>query len=252
MPEPEAPLEGMTALVTGASRGIGFAIAAELAARGARVTITARKPEALAEAVQRLGPERAMGVAGAADDAAHREEAVARTIERYRSLDLLVNNAGVNPQHGPLMDADLGAVRKIMEVNVVGALAWTQLAWHGWMAANGGSILNVASIGGLQPGGGIGAYNASKAALIALTRQLAQELAPGVRVNAVAPAVVRTRFSRALYEGREAEVSSTYPLGRLGEPDDVAEAAAFLLGPGAAWITGQTIVLDGGLSQRGF
>jgi NAD(P)-dependent dehydrogenase (short-subunit alcohol dehydrogenase family) len=191
-------------------------------------------------------------VAGAADDPVHREEAVARTIERFGSLDLLVNNAGVNPQHGPLVDADLGAVRKILEVNVTGALAWTQLAWRGWMAANGGAVLNVASLGGLRPGHGIGAYNASKAALIALTRQLAQELAPGVRVNAVAPAVVRTRFARALYEGREAEVAAAYPLGRLGEPGDVAEAAAFLLGPGAAWITGQTLVLDGGLSQRGF
>jgi NAD(P)-dependent dehydrogenase (short-subunit alcohol dehydrogenase family) len=252
MREPETPLLGSTALVTGASRGIGYAIAAALAARGASVTITARKPEALAEAVERLGPDRAMGVAGAADDPAHREEAVARTIERFGSLDLLVNNAGVNPQHGPLVDADLGAVRKILEVNVTGALAWTQLAWRGWMAANGGAVLNVASLGGLRPGHGIGAYNASKAALIALTRQLAQELAPGVRVNAVAPAVVRTRFARALYEGREAEVAAAYPLGRLGEPGDVAEAAAFLLGPGAAWITGQTLVLDGGLSQRGF
>jgi NAD(P)-dependent dehydrogenase (short-subunit alcohol dehydrogenase family) len=252
MREPETPLLGSTALVTGASRGIGYAIAAALAARGASVTITARKPEALAEAVERLGPDRAMGVAGAADDPAHREEAVARTIERFGSLDLLVNNAGVNPQHGPLVDADLGAVRKILEVNVTGALAWTQLAWRGWMAANGGAVLNVASLGGLRPGHGIGAYNTSKAALIALTRQLAQELAPGVRVNAVAPAVVRTRFARALYEGREAEVAAAYPLGRLGEPGDVAEAAAFLLGPGAAWITGQTLVLDGGLSQRGF
>jgi len=252
MREPETPLLGSTALVTGASRGIGYAIAAALAVRGASVTITARKPEALAEAVERLGPDRSMAVAGAADDSAHREEAVARTIERFGSLDLLVNNAGVNPQHGPLVDADLGAVRKILEVNVTGALAWTQLAWRGWMAANGGAVLNVASLGGLRPGHGIGAYNASKAALIALTRQLAQELAPGVRVNAVAPAVVRTRFARALYEGREAEVAAAYPLGRLGEPADVAEAAAFLLGPGAAWITGQTLVLDGGLSQRGF
>jgi NAD(P)-dependent dehydrogenase (short-subunit alcohol dehydrogenase family) len=252
MREPETPLLGSTALVTGASRGIGYAIAAALAARGASVTITARKPEALAEAVEGLGPDRSMAVAGAADDPAHREEAVARTIERFGSLDLLVNNAGVNPQHGPLVDADLGAVRKILEVNVTGALAWTQLAWRGWMAANGGAVLNVASLGGLRPGHGIGAYNASKAALIALTRQLAQELAPGVRVNAVAPAVVRTRFARALYEGREAEVAAAYPLGRLGEPGDVAEAAAFLLGPGAAWITGQTLVLDGGLSQRGF
>lgn len=116
------------------------------------------------------------------------------------------------------------------------------------MADGGGVVLNLASIGGLRAGPGIGAYNASKAAVIHLTRQLAAELAPGVRVNAVAPAVVRTEFARALYARNEAEVAATYPLGRLGETGDVAAAARFLLSEDATWITGETLVLDGGLS----
>jgi NAD(P)-dependent dehydrogenase (short-subunit alcohol dehydrogenase family) len=242
---------GKVALVTGASRGIGLAIAAELAAGGAAVCVTARKPERLAEAVAGLG-DRAMGVAGAADDPDHRTEAVAAVMARFGRVDLLVNNAGVNPQYGPLIEADLAAVRKIYEVNVTAALGWTQAAWSAWMAEHGGAVLNVASLGGLVPGEGIGAYNTSKAALIALTRQLAVELAPKVRVNAIAPAVVKTRFARALYEGRETEVAATYPLGRLGEPADPAKAAAFLLGPDAGWITGETLVLDGGVRLRGF
>jgi 3-oxoacyl-[acyl-carrier protein] reductase len=244
--------DGKVALVTGASRGIGLAIAAELAAGGARVAITARKPEALGEAVAGLGEDRALGLAGAADDPEHREAAVTAVVERFGSLDLLVNNAGVNPQYGPLVEADLTAVRKIMEVNVTSALGWVQAAWRAWLRDHGGAVLNVASLGGLRPGAGIGAYNASKAALLALTRQLAVELAPGVRVNAIAPAVVKTRFARALYEGREDEVTATYPLGRLGTTDDTAKAAAYLLGPDSGWVTGQCLVLDGGLSQRAF
>lgn len=244
--------EGRTALLTGASRGIGFAIAELLAARGARVCITGRKQDQLDEAVARLGDDRALGVRGGADDADHQAAAAAAAVERFGSLDILVNNAGVNPQYGPLVEADLGAVRKIMEVNVVGALAWTQQAWKAWMGTHGGVILNVASLGGLRPSPGIGAYNAAKAALIHLTRQLALELAPDVRVNAIAPAVVKTRFARALYEGREAEVAAQYPLGRLGAPQDAATLAAFLLSDEASWITGEVVVLDGGVSARGF
>lgn len=244
--------EGRTALVTGASRGIGLAIAELLTARGARVCITGRKQDQLDEAVARLGDDRALGVRGAADDPDHQAAAVAAAVDRFGSLDILVNNAAVNPQYGPLVEADLGAVRKVMEVNVVGVLAWVQQAWKAWLAEHGGAILNVASLGGLRPGRGIGAYNASKAALIALTRQLAQELAPGVRVNAIAPAVVKTHFARVLYEGKEAAVAAEYPLGRLGVPQDAAAAAAFLLGDEASWITGEVVVLDGGISARGF
>ena len=165
----------------------------------------------------------------------------------------MVNNAAVNPYFGPLIDADLAAVRKIFEVNVTATLAWSQLAWRSWLRDNGGAILNVASIGGLVPGPFLGAYNASKAALIHMTRQLAQELGPGVRVNGIAPAVVKTQFARALYEKDEEAAAARYPLKRLGTPTDTAKLAAFLLSDDASWITGQTVPIDGGIQQaRGF
>lgn len=244
-------LAGRVALVTGATRGIGLGIAEELVSRGAAVCITARKPDELAAAVASLGPDHALGVPGSADDLDHAAAAVATTLERFGRLDFLVNNAGINPQYGPLIDADLGAVRKIMQVNVVAALAWTQLAWRAWMQDHGGAVLNVASIGGLRVGAGIGAYNVSKAALIHLTRQLAAELGPAVRINAIAPAIVKTVFARALYDGREEQVAARYPLQRLGMPADTAKLAAFLLSDDASWITGETVVIDGGISVTG-
>lgn len=244
---------GKAAIVTGATRGIGIEIAAELLRRGASVCITARKPHELDAALEKLDAgDRAIAKRGGADDEEHQAEAVAAVMDRFGSLDLLVNNAGINPVLGPMVDLEMRAFRKVLEVNTIAPLRWTQLAWNAWMSEHGGAILNVSSIGGLRPGPGLGAYNTSKAALIALTRQLAQELGPKVRVNAVAPAVVKTDFARPLYEGYEADAAAVYPLGRLGVPADVASAAAFLLGPEATWITGQTLVLDGGLSVRGF
>ena len=241
-------LHGKTALITGASRGIGLAIARRLVEEGAQVCITARKPEALAEAVASLGGERhAIGVAGKADDAAHQAEAVARALEGFGSLDILVNNAGVNPAYGRMLDLDVAAFRKVFEVNVISALAWVREAHKAWMGEHGGSIVNVASVAGLGPAAMIGAYAASKAALIQLTTQLAEELSPLVRVNAVAPAVVKTNFAAALYEGREEKVAAGYPLGRLGVPEDVAGVVAFLASGDAGWITGQTLVIDGGV-----
>jgi NAD(P)-dependent dehydrogenase (short-subunit alcohol dehydrogenase family) len=246
--------EGRSAVITGATRGIGFGIAAELVGRGASVCITARKPDELDEAIAQLDPDgtgRAIAVRGSADDAGHQQATVEEAMSAFGRVDFMVNNAAVNPQFGPLMDADLSAVRKIFDVNVVAALAWTQLAWQAWQKDNGGGVLNIASVGGLVAGPGIGAYNASKAALIHLTRQLAQELAPRVRVNAIAPAVVKTNFAKALYENDEEAVASRYPLKRLGLPRDTSKLAAFLLSDDADWITGQTIVIDGGITVTG-
>jgi 3-oxoacyl-[acyl-carrier protein] reductase len=241
-------LHGKTALITGASRGIGLAVAERLVAEGARVCVTARKPEALAEAVERLGgPEHAIAVAGKADDPEHQAAAVARTIEAFGSLDVLVNNAGVNPAYSRMLDLDLAAFRKVFEVNVISALGWVREAHKAWLGEHGGAVVNIASVAGLGPAAMIGAYAASKAALLQLTVQLAEELSPGIRVNAVAPAVVKTNFAAALYEGREEKVAAGYPLGRLGVPEDVAGAVAFLASADAGWLTGQTLVLDGGL-----
>jgi 3-oxoacyl-[acyl-carrier protein] reductase len=245
-------LQGKVAVVTGASRGIGLAVAQRLVDEGVRVTITGRKQEALAEAVAALGgPEHALGIPGRADDVEHQRDVVARTVEAFGSLDLLVNNAGINPAYGPLMDLDAEAARKILEVNVTGALAWTRAAWEGWLRDHGGAVVNVASVAGQRPAPGIGFYGVSKAALIHLTEELAVELGPTVRVNAVAPAIVKTEFARALYEGREEQVARAYPLKRLGIPDDIGSVVAFLLSEDAGWMTGQTLTVDGGVLLRG-
>ncbi|MGW0883369.1 SDR family oxidoreductase [Streptomyces sp. NPDC002671] len=240
-------LSGKVALVTGASRGIGYGVAEALVARGDRVCITGRNEDALKEAVDKLGAERVIGVAGKAHDLAHQAEAVERTMEAFGRVDFLINNAGTNPVFGPIADLDLDVARKVFETNVISALGLAQKTWHAWQKENGGAIVNIASIAGLAPSPFIGAYGVSKAAMINLTQQLAHEFAPKVRVNAIAPAVVKTKFAQALYENREEEAAAAYPLGRLGVPSDIGGAAAFLTSSQSDWITGQTLVVDGGL-----
>lgn len=239
------------ALVTGASRGIGLAVAERIIAEGGRVVITARNPEPLAAAVAQLGTEHAVAVAGRADDPDHRATAVTRAVEHFGRLDVLVNNTGINPAFGPLTDLEDSAARKIMDVNVLAALGWTRQALSAGLGSSGtGAVVNVASVAGLHPAPGIGYYGVSKAALIGLTTRLAAELCPAVRVNAVAPAVIKTRFAAALVGDDESLAAAGYPLGRLGEPADVAALVAFLASSDAAWITGQTVVIDGGLGLR--
>ncbi|MEU6551835.1 SDR family oxidoreductase [Streptomyces sp. NPDC046915] len=240
-------LSGKVALVTGASRGIGYGVAEALVARGDRVCITGRNEDALKEAVEQLGAERVIGVAGKAHDLAHQTEAVARAMEAFGRVDFLVNNAGTNPVFGPIADLDLDVARKVFETNVISALGFAQKTWHAWQKDNGGAIVNIASVAGLAPSPFIGAYGVSKAAMINLTQQLAHEFAPKVRVNAIAPAVVKTKFAQALYEGREEEAAAAYPLARLGVPSDIGGAAAFLTSTQSDWITGQTLVVDGGI-----
>ncbi|WP_214407221.1 SDR family oxidoreductase [Pseudonocardia lacus] len=251
-------LTGRAALVTGASRGIGLAIAAELLSRGASVTITARKPDELAAAADKLVSDaaggdsaRVLAVAGNAGSDESRAESVDRTVEAFGNLSILINNTGINPSYGPLVEADLNAVRKIFDVNVVAALGYVQLAHRAWMGEHGGAIVNVASTAGLRSTGMIAAYGASKAALIRLTEELAAQLGPGIRVNAIAPSVVKTKFAAALYERGEEAVAAGYPMKRLGTPEDIASLVGFLVSDAASWITGETVRIDGGVMATG-
>ena len=251
----EKDLQGKSALVTGASRGIGKAIAAEFLARGANVLITARKPEPLADAaadLKALGHDgKILTLAGNSGDAAARSEAAELAVSELGSLDILINNTGINPVYGFLMDADLDGVRKIFDVNVVAALGYLQEAYRVWMKEHGGAVVNLASVAGLRSSGVIGAYGASKAALIRLTEELAWQLGPNIRVNAVAPAVVKTKFATALYAEGEEKAAAPYPMKRLGTPEDVASLVGFLVSDAAAWITGETVRVDGGLLATG-
>jgi NAD(P)-dependent dehydrogenase (short-subunit alcohol dehydrogenase family) len=241
----EIRFDGQVALITGSSRGIGLAIATELAASGARVMLSSRKADALEAAAAGIDGEVGWFAANAGepDQAA---ACIAATLERFGRLDVLVNNAATNPYMGPTIDVDLARLDKTIAVNWRAPLVWSQLAWRAAMRERGGAILNVASIGGLSVESSIGVYNATKAALLHLTRTLASELAPGVRVNAIAPGLVKTDMARALWEPNEAAMAATMPLQRLGEPVDIARAAAFLCSDLASWITGTTVVIDGG------
>ena len=250
-------LTGRSALVTGASRGIGLGIATELARRGASVVITGRKPDPLAEAAEQIAREvpgaAVVACAGNTGHEDHRAEAVAQTVTLGGGIDILINNTGINPLFGPLMDADLNGFRKLLDTNVVAGLGFIQAAFHAGMRESGGAVVNIASVAGLRSTGVIAAYGASKAAMIRLTAELAWELGPaGIRVNAIAPAIVKTQFAKDLIAGEnEARALKGYPLGRLGEPADIARTAAFLVGDDASWITGQTIGVDGGLLSTG-
>jgi NAD(P)-dependent dehydrogenase (short-subunit alcohol dehydrogenase family) len=174
------------------------------------------------------------------------EACIAATVARFGRLDVLVNNAATNPHYGPLMGIDAGQAAKTVQVNQYGVLAWTQAAWRASMAERGGVVLNISSVGGLSPEPGMGWYGVTKAAVVHLTRQLAAELGPTVRVNAIAPGLVRTAFARVLVDDHGDRVAAHLPLRRIGEPDDVATAALFLASDAASWITGATLVVDGG------
>jgi NAD(P)-dependent dehydrogenase (short-subunit alcohol dehydrogenase family) len=243
-------VKGQVAIVTGGSRGIGFAIAHAFRTRGAHVVIAARKAEGLAAARDELLAVDAEGdvhtVVANAGEPDQAQRCVEETMARFGRLDILVNNAATNPYHGDLLDLDLPRAEKTVRVNQYGMIAWTRCAWKASMAEHGGVVVNIASVGGLVVDPYIGYYNATKAAMLHLTRQLAYELGPKVRVNAIAPGLIKTELARAVWEARESILTAKLPLRRLGTPEDVANAAVFLATDASSWITGQTIVLDGG------
>ena len=245
----ELRLDGKVALITGASRGIGRAIAASYAAAGARVMISSRKQDALEAAAATMEGEVAVFAANAGepDQAAACVEAC---VERLGGLDILVNNAATNPYRGPLMGIDVARAEKTAKVNQLGVLVWTQRAYEAALREGGGVVINIASVGGLGIETSIAYYNVTKAAVIHLTRQMAAELSPGIRVNAIAPGLVKTDMAKALWEADQVVLGERTPLGRLGEPEDIAKAALFLASDASSWITGHTLVVDGGAMIR--
>jgi NAD(P)-dependent dehydrogenase (short-subunit alcohol dehydrogenase family) len=226
---------------------MGRATAAVLAAGGASVMIVSRKEDSLRAAADTMGGEVAWHATNAADPEGA-QAAVDATMARFGRLDVLVNNVSTNPYFGPLMDIDADRARRTVEVNQWATVMWTQLAWRAWMHEHGGRVVNVSSVGGTVPEPNIGWYNGTKAAIIQLTRQLAQELAPRVTVNCVAPGIIKTDMSRALWEPREDDLADTVPVKRLGLPDDVARVIAFFASDHAAYVTGQTLTVDGGIT----
>ncbi|MCX5562631.1 SDR family oxidoreductase [Streptomyces sp. NBC_00038] len=240
-------LEGRAAIVTGASRGIGLAVAEALAGAGARVCVTARDPDAVGLAAERLG---GIGLAGSVADPAHLRELTGLTLREFGRIDVVVNNAATNEPYGPLMDADPDRWRQAFEVNVGATLRLVQCAWRAWMREHGGTVVNVCTEGAGHVGPNVGAYGTSKAALLHLTQQLAGELAPKVRVNSVSPGLVRTEMARFVWEHAEDELGAGLPLGRIGRPEDIARAVAWLASDAAGWITGADLLVDGGTRVR--
>jgi NAD(P)-dependent dehydrogenase (short-subunit alcohol dehydrogenase family) len=244
-------LEGRAALVTGGSRGIGRAIAIAFAGAGAKVAVSSRKAEACQAVVDEITAAggTAISVPGHAGRADEIARTVAATMEAFGRLDILVNNAATNPQFGPLVDTAESAFDKVYEVNVKGLWLFAREAVRSWMAENGGTIINIASIGGLKSEPFLGAYGASKAAVVSLTKTMAREMGgQGIRVNAIAPGLIRTDFARVLVETPEIHdraVANTC-LGRVGEPDEIAGAALFLASDAASYVDGTVLVVDGG------
>jgi len=244
----ELSLHGKVALVTGASRGIGKAIATQFAAAGAKVMISSRKEDALREARKDMVGDVEIFAANSGDVEAGKA-CVSATIERFGGLDILVNNAATNPYMGPTLEVDESRYDKTFQVNLRGPLFWCKAAWESHLKQHPGVIINIASVGGLRAEGALGVYNLTKAALIHMTRQLAGEIGP-TRVVGIAPGLVKTDFASVLIENFGERLANQLPLRRIGEPDDIANLALFLASDKASWITGETYVIDGGAGVR--
>lgn len=251
-------LDGQVAVITGASRGIGRAIALRMAEAGARVVVSSRKYDACQSVVDEIaaayGPGRAIAVAASLSDKAALAAMVEQTLREWGRIDTLVCNAAANPYYGPMTDITDEAFRKVLDSNVIANHWLIGMIAPQMRARRAGSIILVSSIGGLQGSPVIGAYNISKAADMQMARNLAVEFGPdNLRVNCIAPGLIRTAFSRALWddEAARAAYETRTPLGRIGDPDEIAGTAVFLAAPASGFITGQVIVADGGVTISG-
>jgi dehydrogenase/reductase SDR family protein 4 len=251
--KPLFQLDGKVALVTGASKGIGEAIARGLAEFGAKVVVSSRKQEAVdavASAFKADGLE-ATGIAanmGSLDDIHH---LVDETIETYGGLDIIINNAAANPVFGPIQNPDERAFDKIIDVNLKGPFELCKAAYPILKQRGGGSIIHISSIGGLKPEANIGIYSVSKAAIINLSKAMAQDWGKdNIRVNAICLGLIKTKFSEALWQNDETLEGFLrhIPLGRAGNPEDIAGLALFLASDAAAYCTGGFYMADGGYS----
>jgi NAD(P)-dependent dehydrogenase (short-subunit alcohol dehydrogenase family) len=244
-----ADFTGKTAVVTGASAGIGFGIAQAFAGAGATVMMTGRRADELEQARLRL--KEAGGTVeacvGSVEDADHLTDLVDRCLDRFGHLDILINNAGrVAP--GSLVECDWAELERTFATNVLGPLRLVREAWSRWMRDHGGVVVNISSISAIRPRAPSAVYGTSKTALEDLTRRLALELAPKVRVNAVAPGVVRTAAFEAIPENEQQADLALWPMRRLGTTTDIADAVLFLASDSGGWITGQVLRIDGGRS----
>ena len=241
-------LKGRVALVTGASKGIGLAIAKSLAESGAKVMLSSRKEDQLRAAAAGIKGETEVFAANAGDLSAA-SGCIDATLERFGAIDILVNNAATNPYFGKTLGVDEGRFAKTFDVNLKGPLFWTQMVHERWMKDHPGVIVIIASVGGMRAEMGLGVYNLTKAALIHMTRQLAAELGP-TRVVGIAPGLVKTPLASRITSSEPALKASTamHPLGRVGEPEDIVDVIVFLASEQARDITGQVIVADGGLA----
>ena len=247
-------LDAKVALVTGASKGIGESIARGLAEFGASVVVSSRKQEAVDAVAQKLKADgfEATAVAAHMGDLEAIAKLLAQTVEIYGGIDIIVNNAATNPVYGPIQNADEAAFDKIVQVNLKGPFELCKQAYPLLKQRGGGSIINISSIGGLKPEPGIGLYSVSKAALINMTQALAQDWgADKIRVNAICPGLIKTKFSEALWQ--DDEIAQRFirqiPLGRLGDPEDIAGMAVFLASDAAAYCSGGIYLADGGYSS---
>ena len=244
-------LDGRVAVVTGASKGIGEAMARALADAGAWVVVSSRKQEAVdevAHAITAAGGE-AIGIAANVGRPGEAAALVERTIAHWGGVDVLVNNAAINPTFGPVLETDDGVFDKIMAVNVKGPLAAARAAHPSMQARGHGSVVNIASIGGVSPEPGLGIYSVSKAALISLTKVMAQEWGgAGIRANVICPGLIQTKFSEALWGNERIlqHMLTQQPLPRVGQADDVAGLALFLASDAGAYCTGGVYMVDGG------